>query len=138
MVEKAEGESPMFGHLEVFQQSISMARHAGARQAVIARNVANADTPGFQAQTIASFSEHVREGSATDLRVSRPGHLSTSSSGSIAPEVRLAASEPSPNGNSVSVELEMVSAAEVQREHNRALTIYRHSMDILRSSLGRR
>ena len=46
-------------------------------------------------------------------------------------------SEPSPNGNSVSVEEEMLAAVEVQREHSQALAIYRHAMGIIRTSLGR-
>ena len=42
-----------------------------------------------------------------------------------------------PNGNGVSVEEEMFKAIEVKRQHDRALTIYKSSMNILRSSLGR-
>ena len=44
----------------------------------------------------------------------------------------------SPNGNSVSLEGEMVKAADVKREHDLALAIYGKSLAILRASLGRR
>jgi flagellar basal-body rod protein FlgB len=44
----------------------------------------------------------------------------------------------SPNGNSVSLETEMVKAADTQREHDLALAVYGKSLDILRASLGRR
>ncbi|MDG1803103.1 MAG: flagellar biosynthesis protein FlgB, partial [Paracoccaceae bacterium] len=43
----------------------------------------------------------------------------------------------SPNGNSVSLEQEMLRSVDAQRQHNRALAIYKHTMTVLRSSLGR-
>jgi flagellar basal-body rod protein FlgB len=47
----------MYQNLSIFQAAGAMAKHAGARQAVVAQNVANADTPGYRAQTIAPFTE---------------------------------------------------------------------------------
>ena len=127
----------MFSKLEVVQTAMSMARHAGARQAVIARNMANADTPGFRAQTIAPFRDHLRAGTTLTAQSTRAGHL-TASDGPITAEVRESEGEPTPNGNSVSLEQEMVNAVEVEREHGRALAIYKHSLEILRLSIGRR
>jgi flagellar basal-body rod protein FlgB len=46
--------------------------------------------------------------------------------------------EASPNGNSVSLEQEMLNSVEIQREHNRALAIYKHSLDVLRVTIGRK
>ena len=45
----------MFYDLNVFKTAYAMATHAGQRQAVIARNMANADTPGYQTRDIESF-----------------------------------------------------------------------------------
>ena len=42
-----------------------------------------------------------------------------------------------PNGNGVSLEEEMLKSVEVKRQHDRALAIYKSSMNILRTSLGR-
>lgn len=131
------GRIPVFTKLEVFQTSIAMARHAGARQAVIARNIANSDTPGYRAQTIASFRDHFDQGTTLATRATRPGHMTVGQQ-SITPRVELSTAEPAPNGNSVSIEQEMAASVEVQREHSRALGIYKHSLDLLRSSLGRR
>ena len=47
----------MFSKLTVFQTAHAMAVHAGARQALIAQNVANADTPGYRAKDLPSFSQ---------------------------------------------------------------------------------
>ena len=45
----------MFEKLEIFRMSHAMATHAGARQAVVAQNMANADTPGYAARDLAPF-----------------------------------------------------------------------------------
>ena len=43
-----------------------------------------------------------------------------------------------PNGNSVSLEEEMVKAASARQDHEMALAIYRNTSDIIRASLGRK
>lgn len=127
----------MFQNLEVFQMSHAMAKHAGQRQAVIAQNVANADTPGYAEQDIASFRDtYGGNHDAAVQRATRSTHLNGLQSGAALPtfDVR---SPASPNENSVSVETEMLKATEVDRQHSRALAIYKSSLGILRSTLGR-
>lgn len=122
----------MFDTLDLFRTADAMARHAGARQAVVARNLANADTPGYRAQQIAPFAEAMQTG--TGLRETRDAHTP----GTVAPgRPRPATAETSPNGNSVSLELEMLAGIEAEREHSRALAIYKHGMTVLRTALGR-
>ena len=43
----------------------------------------------------------------------------------------------SPNGNTVSLEDEMVKAADVRHQHELALAVYSSALNILRTSLGR-
>ena len=44
----------------------------------------------------------------------------------------------SPNGNTVSLEGEMVKAAEARQSHDMALAIYRSTSDLMRTALGKR
>jgi flagellar basal-body rod protein FlgB len=127
----------MFQNLEVFRTSYAMARHSGARQAVTAANMANADTPGYRAQKIASFADSRAADASADLRTTRSRHVSTNVISTSA-RVQMSDAEASPNGNSVSLEQEMLNSVEIQREHNRALAIYKHSLDILRVTIGRK
>ncbi|MBF9035245.1 FlgB family protein [Rhodobacterales bacterium HKCCE2091] len=120
-----EGEAPMFESLEIFDLAAARARHAATRQSVIARNIANADTPGYRAQDITPF-EDIFDRTA-------PGRLSSAEFG----RTHDAHSPNSPNGNSVSLELEMMRGVETQRDHDRALMVYRTAMSVLRMSLGR-
>ena len=65
----------MFQGLNVFKIAHAMATHAGQRQAVIAQNVANADTPGYAAQDIQPFSRGYQQGLTDGMRASRTTHL---------------------------------------------------------------
>lgn len=126
----------MYGNLEVFRLAGAMAGHAAQRQAIVATNIANADTPGYRARQLAGFAESYDAATTVTVRTTRSGHLSAE------PGVRTAQpgvghAEASPNGNSVSLEQEMLASVDAAREHSRALAIYRHAMTVIRSSLGR-
>jgi flagellar basal-body rod protein FlgB len=121
----------MYESLDLFRTSAALARHAGQRQAVASANVANADTPGYRAQALPSFSEAY---DSPAMRATRAGHLVASGAGAARPFA--AAAEASPNGNTVSVETEMFASAEAARDHGRALAVWRHAITVLRTSLG--
>ena len=127
----------MFNSLELFQTAAAMASHAGSRQAVVARNIAHADTPGFKAQHIPPFKDAYDANSASEMRGTRSGHLSSGATGKSQTMSSSTQAEPSPNGNTVSLEDELLSSVAVSREHDRALAIYQHGMTVLRTTLGR-
>ena len=126
----------MYQSLALFRTSAAMAQHAGDAQAQIARNIANADTPGYHAQRLTDFATTLRSAASTQMKATRPGHLGTSPTAKAAKIVD-AGGEPAPNGNTVSVEDELLASAQIGSDHKRALAIYRHAMNVLRSSLGR-
>ncbi|WP_363301339.1 FlgB family protein [uncultured Roseovarius sp.] len=134
-----EGEAPMFEKLEIFRMAHAMARHAGARQAVVSQNMANADTPHYAARDIVAFAESYETDKPTHVsRATRNGHL-------LGQDHRLGfdvVEDPTaikdPNGNSVSLETEMLRAVDVKRQHDRALAIYKSSLTVLRTAIGRR
>jgi flagellar basal-body rod protein FlgB len=117
----------MFDRLEIFAIASARAQHAAARQAVVAQNIANADTPGYRAQDISSFEDTWRA-----LQSGEPA------ADAALPVRAVDAGTPaSPNGNTVSLELEMLRGIEAQRAHSRALQVYGSAMSILRTSIGR-
>jgi flagellar basal-body rod protein FlgB len=125
----------MFEKLEIIQMAQSLAAQSGARMAVIAENVANADTPGYKAKDLPSFAETY----AVDpgqMRTTRPGHLTDTSPATL-PMVERGHGHEAPNGNSVSLEAEMVKSVEARQNHDMALAIYRATADVIRASLGR-
>lgn len=126
----------MFQNLTVFETAHAMAVHAGQRQAVIAQNVANADTPGFVARDLQEF-QRVYASAESAQRATRPGHLNGGSGATLDGLVREDRSFAAPDGNSVSLETEMLRATDAKRQHDRSLAIYKSALNILRSSLGR-
>lgn len=126
----------MYESLDIFRTAAAMARHAGARAAVVAENIANADTPGYRARAIGAFAANYQADAGLALRTTRPGHMQPAGS-DHQPQAELTDDEPSPNGNSVSLETEMLNGVEIGREHSQALAIYKHALGIIRTSLGR-
>jgi flagellar basal-body rod protein FlgB len=128
----------MFDRPEVLGMASAMAKNASDRLSAVARNVANADTPGYRAVDAPSFAESYRSGSALPLRATRPGHLQPSNGGEVTRLTARPDTNLSPNGNNVSLESEMVAAAGARRDNDLALTIYKTTLGLLRTSLGRR
>ena len=121
----------------VMKMAQSLARHAGARQAQIARNIANADVPGYRARDIVEFSETYQQSqTGRDVRTTRAGHMGGSVSRATFETFDLRG-EAAPNGNTVSIEQEMTRGTDAKSSHDLALAVYKSSLDVLRTSLGR-
>ena len=113
----------------------------GARQSVLAENVANSDTPGYTARDLKplNFADVLR-GATPSLA---PGITDSRHIG-IAPREASAFTdttapdgEASPNGNSVSLEQEMIKVAGNQAEYQAASNLYAKAIDMLKLAIGR-
>ena len=132
-----EGEAPMPDMPDILRLAQASAEHAARRQAVIARNIAHADTPGFRAQDIAPFAELLAATGNAPMRATRPGHIAPPAAMGALRSLPASGVEVAPDGNSVSLEVEMVRAADARRQYDFSLGIYSKSLDILRASMGR-
>lgn len=113
------------------------------RQEVLARNIANADTPGYIPADLKPFETGgglVRRVPAVRLAATAPGHLD----GTIAPakawtEQRTPdAVEATPNGNAVDLEEQMAKLGEVGAAHKLATQLYRKYAGMVRIAAGAR
>lgn len=127
----------MFENLGIFKMSSAMASHAGRRQALAAENMANVDTPGFRAKRLASFSELTQPAGQSALRATRAGHLWGAGAEVAQARITEHRADPSPDGNTVSAELELLESVEAKREHDRALAIYKSALTVLQTTLSR-
>ena len=125
----------MYSDLNVFRLAHAMAAHAGHRQSIVAQNVANADTPGYRAKDLQPFFEIAGSASSHPMRATHGRHLASPAHLPAGREHISSDATADPNGNSVSVELEMMKAVNIKQQHDRALAIYRSSMNILRATL---
>lgn len=127
----------MFEMPEILTMAGAMSSNASTRLAAIAQNVANADTPGYRAKDGPDFAESYGSADGLRLKQTRPGHLPAGGANLSALSDRVGG-HMSPNGNNVSLEDEMMRAAQIRQDNDLALSIYKSSLNILRASLGRR
>ncbi|WP_421992807.1 flagellar basal body rod protein FlgB [Roseococcus sp.] len=107
------------------------------RQRILARNVANADTPGFRPSDAVPFQEVLqRRGTAAPMATTNARHIALQASAALAVQDR-AVAERSRNGNAVSLDDEAVRIAETDQAHALAMGLHRKYLGLFRSALGR-
>lgn len=112
-----------------------------AKQDVLARNIANADTPDYQAKRVESFANALshRPRSGPGLRATHDRHISVAPLNRSVRVERDEAYEAAPNGNTVILEQQMMQVGQASLEHQTATQVYRKTMGLFRLALtGRR
>ena len=112
------------------------------RQDVLSQNVANADTPRYVARDLKplEFDQMVggavRNGTTMMTTNARHISLSQSSSGKFE-DHETPDQEFNPNGNAVSLEVEMIKVSETQAQYQAAANIYAKAMTMMKTAIGR-
>jgi len=137
------GDIPLFAMLK------SRLGYLSDRQRVIAENVANANTPGYQAQDLKPFNFQaqvqaasvaagsVAAGPAGPLAVSRPGHMQPPGATRGAKAVKAADSERTLDRNGVVLEDEMIKLTDTRMDYDAAVGFYQKSMSLLKMAVRR-
>jgi flagellar basal-body rod protein FlgB len=110
------------------------------RQKLLAQNVANADTPGFQPKDLRAPSFTPTGAPATaGLSASRTaaGHMTLAPGRSGEVEIHARRFETTPSGNAVSLEDEMMKVSQNQSDYQLAASLYQKSLQMLRTAVGR-
>ncbi len=102
----------------LFDLASQQTRWLSIRQAKIAENVSNANTPGFKASDVAPFDEVFSDASLR-MAATNSAHIGVDPLASDAVAVKEGnAWEVTYSGNSVSLEKEMIKAGEVNRAYS--------------------
>ena len=113
-----------------------------ARQNVLAQNVANANTPGYQARDVkpldfAAMVAGEDAPKAASMITTNARHIALSVSGTGEYETAEARdTEGSPTGNVVSLEQEMIKLSDTQIQYQTATNIYAKALGMFRTALG--
>lgn len=113
------------------------------RQKVLAENVANADTPGFRARELKAprfqLDGSVAAAGLPGVGLERTSGVHLAGTGQAAPSEERTGTrfEMMPSGNAVSLEDEMLKAADNQSDYQLASLLYRKSLQTLRTAVGR-
>ncbi|GAA0773437.1 flagellar basal body rod protein FlgB [Roseibium denhamense] len=130
-----------FTDLPLFQAIKSKMQWHQTRQGVLAENIAHADTPGYEARDVIeySFEDHLaRQSGDLSTATTRAGHIAVSMSG--AGGVRTSERdtfEITPDGNSVTLEEQMMKITENQMNYQAATTLYTKGLGFIRTALSK-
>jgi flagellar basal-body rod protein FlgB len=130
------GEMPL---LNMLRERMS---YLNARQDVLSQNVANADSPGYAAKDLKAenFDDILGQANAsmtTSMLKTDPNHMDVPQTGTgqyagvDAPDT-----ESGPDGNTVSLEAEMMKVADTQAQYQAATNIYSKAMSMMRTAIG--
>jgi flagellar basal-body rod protein FlgB len=99
----------------LFDLASRQAQWLSVRQATVAENVANANTPSYRTKEVEPFATTLQR-TQLAMAASHPGHIA------FAPSMQAKAirgiPEVGPSGNSVSLEKELIKSGEVSRDHS--------------------
>jgi flagellar basal-body rod protein FlgB len=144
------GKSMAIGDLPIFMMMKQRMQWLTERQQVLSQNVANSDTPGYQARDLKEldFGTMVkRSGPVLKAVATQAGHVGSPVSGSGngvrfgeatgGTVVKKPDFETSPNGNSVVLEDQMIKVAETQMDYQTVTGLYAKSLGLIKIALGR-
>ena len=128
--------------LPLFTALAEKMRWHQSRQGLLAENVANAETPGFRGRDLQAFTFKDHLPGAEGMRVATVAtareHIVALGPDDGAFRTRTVDGfEITPNGNSVTLEDEMMKVAQNQMDYQTVTTLYTRSMRLLRTALGR-
>ncbi len=106
------------------------------RQRVLSQNIANADTPGYQARDVAPFGRLLADAAGPDLAITNAAHIAPAG-GALRGRVDRSAIERTPNGNGVSLDEQALRVAETDSQHSLAISLHRKYLALFRTALGR-
>jgi flagellar basal-body rod protein FlgB len=111
------------------------------RQDLLAQNVANADTPHYVARDLKELEFDQMVGgsiSGTAMMTTNARHISLSQShAGKFEDHETPDQEFNPNGNAVSLEVEMIKVSETQAQYQAAANIYAKAMTMMKTAIGR-
>src|SRR5262245_44196556 len=127
--------------LKLFQRMSERMGWLGARQEVLAQNIANADTPDFVPHDMKAlkFEAHLNQIASVGQVKTNAMHLGGVSpqGASIDEQKTKKQYETAPVGNSVVLEEQMVKLADAQSNYQLMTNLYRKHVDLFKMALGR-
>jgi flagellar basal-body rod protein FlgB len=127
------------GKIPLFEAIAKRMSWLGERQAVLAQNIANADTPGYGAQDVKppSFAQLLGGTAARlPLATTAPGHIVSVAAGGSFALTPQRPGERAPNGNSVQLEDQMMKISDTANDYALTTSLYRQQLNLIKQALG--
>lgn len=105
------------------------------RSAVLAENIANADTPGWRSRDLKPFSAALAQAGAVAPARTSPLHLAVTAAHD--PAMQVLPGERAPDGNAVRLDLELTRVADTDSAHMLVTDLWKTYLGLFRTALGR-
>ncbi len=129
--------------INLFQALGEKVSYLNQRQAVLAKNIANSDTPNYKPQDMkevdfSSILKNVSGVSDVKLATTSSGHL-TPGGGMADPKAmkQKRVFEVAPGGNAVVIEEQIIKSNQNAMDYNLMLNLFQRNVGMLRTALGR-
>ena len=109
---------------------------AAQRQTVLAANIANASTPGYQAKDLLPFAQALAQAGSGTLRRTHPNHLAMAGAGRYRPKDDNTAPR-MPDGNDITLDVQLTRVADTETIEATVTAIYKKYMSLFSIALGR-
>jgi flagellar basal-body rod protein FlgB len=106
------------------------------RQEVLAQNIANLNTPNWQAKDLKPFAQALAGIAAPALARTDPGHLAGTQDTGTQSLLTIQASAREPDGNAVSLDDQLTKVADTATSQAIATTLYKKYMSMFSLALG--
>jgi flagellar basal-body rod protein FlgB len=108
------------------------------RQQLLAQNIANADTPGYQARDLADFSfgDEMKSLATVTVATTSPMHIEAASDDGGFASSDSPAFEVTPSGNGVTLEDQMMKVTSNDMDYQTVTALYTRSLRLIRTALG--
>lgn len=113
--------------------------YLGSRQSIIAQNIANANTPGFEAKDLKKpdFASMMNTATTTgELSQTNSNHISGMNVASKYTKVNSQGFEITPSGNKVVLEDEVMKLSRTGLEYQETTSMYRKMIEMLKTAIG--
>jgi flagellar basal-body rod protein FlgB len=138
-----------YNDLAIFNVMRGKMQYLSQRQAMIAQNIANADTPNYRAKDVKApdfkrmamgiTNQKSSANSPLKPTLTDPKHMAgiggLGGHGQV--YTRKNTDELNPNGNNVSIEEETMLLGSNQAEYNKVLGLYRKTVDMFKTAIGK-
>lgn len=130
--------------LKIFNLLQTNMNYLGTKQDLLAENVSNANTPGYEGKTLApldfkSILQQTAAQQSSQLAMSNPRHIAFAGGVGNSPfrqEAETDVFEVTPMGNKVVMEQEVMKVAKNSMEYQQTTSIYRKMLGMMRTAIG--
>jgi flagellar basal-body rod protein FlgB len=105
------------------------------RQTLLAQNIANANTPGYQAKDLTPFAQTLAQ-VAPELARTNPGHMS-GPGGRLRADPHQRPKEKAIDGNAVSMDQQLTKVADTEGSQALVENLYKKYIGLFRTSIGK-